>query len=140
MTTSDDTTAKIWDARSGRELGALREHTDDVFSAAFSPEGRRIVTASSDGRAKTWDTDSGRELAIFKGPTPIMRFAEFSPDGKRLVASCGGAAIPWDTVPWRFEELPGSVGRAAEERMRDYRVAQWRKRMKQEEAARAKAP
>jgi len=31
-------------------------HTDEVRSAAFSPDGKRVVTASLDGTAKVWDT------------------------------------------------------------------------------------
>ena len=30
-------------------------HQDNVNSAAFSPDGRRIVTASKDGTARLWD-------------------------------------------------------------------------------------
>jgi WD40 repeat protein len=33
----------------------LEGHTDWVFSAAFGPDGTRIVTASADRTAKVWD-------------------------------------------------------------------------------------
>ncbi len=41
-----DGTARVWEARTGKELAVLRGHTQAVFDAAFSPDGRRIVTAS----------------------------------------------------------------------------------------------
>jgi hypothetical protein len=37
--------ARIWDAASGKEIAVLRSHEGHVTSAAFSPDGSRIVTA-----------------------------------------------------------------------------------------------
>ena len=42
----------------------LRGHSFSVESAAFSPDGSRIVTASSDNTARIWDAATGKELAI----------------------------------------------------------------------------
>jgi WD40 repeat protein len=38
-----------------------------VHSAAFSPDGSRIVTASADKTARIWDTASGKEIAVLRG-------------------------------------------------------------------------
>jgi WD40 repeat protein len=40
-----------------------RRHTDTVRRAAFSPDGKRVVTASSDNTARLWDADRRRVLA-----------------------------------------------------------------------------
>jgi WD40 repeat protein len=40
---------------SGRELLTLKGHRAWLFTAAFSPDGRRIVTAGGDGTAKIWE-------------------------------------------------------------------------------------
>jgi WD40 repeat protein len=37
------------------EIAVLRGHDDYVNSAAFSPDGSRIVTASLDNTARIWD-------------------------------------------------------------------------------------
>ncbi len=38
ITTSDDKTARIWDATTGRQLHVLRGHTAAVNDGAFSPD------------------------------------------------------------------------------------------------------
>ncbi len=48
VTASDDSTARIWDAATGKELRELTGHSDYVSSAAYSPDGKSIVTASGD--------------------------------------------------------------------------------------------
>ena len=49
-----DDTARVWDAATGRELATLSGHGDGLWSAAFSPDGTRIVTASSDKTSRVW--------------------------------------------------------------------------------------
>src|SRR5262249_52747717 len=50
---SEDKTARIWDAASAKEIALL--HDLGIRSAAFSPDGSRIVTASGDKAARIWD-------------------------------------------------------------------------------------
>src|SRR4051812_11771634 len=42
VTASDDKTARLWDADSGKELFILRGHQAEVKEAAFSPDGRLV--------------------------------------------------------------------------------------------------
>ena len=79
------------------ELLDLQAHTDIVFSASFSPDGSRIVTASWDKTAKVWDARSGAELLALKGHDVDVRSASFSPDGSRiLTGSSDSTAKVWD--------------------------------------------
>ena len=49
-TASEDRTAKVWDAQSGKELVTLRGgHSYDVRGVAFSPDGKHLATSSEDG-------------------------------------------------------------------------------------------
>jgi WD40 repeat protein len=78
----------------------LKGHTDSVRSAAFSPDGERVVTGSDDDTARLWDAASGLEIGPLKGHTSSVRSAAFSPDGKRVVtASNDKTARVWD-VTW----------------------------------------
>ena len=63
-----DNTARFWDAHSGTVFALLQGHTSGVYSAAFSPDGKRIVTASNDHTARVRDADSGKTLAFLQGP------------------------------------------------------------------------
>ena len=60
------------------------------MSAAFSPDGKRIVTASWDKTARLWDAETGQQIgAPLVGHDEHVHSAAFSPDGKRIVtASC----------------------------------------------------
>jgi WD40 repeat protein len=72
-----------------RELRVLEGHTDRVTSAAFSPDGTRVVTASWDNTARLWDAAAGKALATLAGHTDQVTSAAFSPDGTRVVTACG---------------------------------------------------
>ena len=69
VTGSGDTTAKVWDARTGTPLLDLKGHTKVVTSVSFSPDGTRIATASFDQTAKVWDARTGTPLLDLKGHT-----------------------------------------------------------------------
>lgn len=62
-------------------------HDDYVFTANFSPDGKKIVTACKDGTAKMWDVETGKLLVEFTGHTGSVLSANFSPDGKRIVTA-----------------------------------------------------
>ena len=76
----------------------LRGHERSVNSAAFSPDGTRIVTASDDGTARVWQADGQGEPVVLKGHESTVNSAAFSPDGTRIVtASNDGTARIWRT-------------------------------------------
>ena len=96
---SDDNTARLWDTASGQALVTLEGHTGTVRSAAFSPDGTRVVTASYDNTARLWDAASGKALATLEGHTGPALSAAFSPDGTRVVtASDDNTARLWDAA------------------------------------------
>jgi hypothetical protein len=71
-----------------------------VRSAAFSPDGKRIVTASEDATARVWDATIGKAIGELRGHEGRVMSAAFSPDGTRVVtASEDGTARIWDVFP-----------------------------------------
>ena len=50
-------TLKVWNAGTGVELVTLNNHTGEVFSVAWSPDGKRLATASQDKTVQTYAMD-----------------------------------------------------------------------------------
>ena len=95
---SIDSTARVWDARTGRLLLANMEHKNKIFTVAFSPDGRRLLTAASDGTAQQWDATTGAKIGapLKHERTVPMLSAVFNADGTRiLTASFDGTARTW---------------------------------------------
>ena len=61
-TGSGDSTTKVWDARTGKELLALSGIHGSVLSIAWSPDGKRLATGSECNTTKVWDAETGKEL------------------------------------------------------------------------------
>lgn len=92
-----DASLKLWDMASGKLLRSFEGHTGRVEAAAFSPDGKRIVTGGGDKTLKLWDAASGRLLRTFEGHEAGVMAAAFSPDGGRLVsAGADNTARLWD--------------------------------------------
>ncbi len=51
--------ARIWDMAEGRPIGPELEHRGWVSLAAFTSDGRTLVTAAEDGTARVWDAETG---------------------------------------------------------------------------------
>jgi TPR repeat protein len=62
VTASVDKTARLWDARDGTQLRVLSGHDDQLSSAAYSPDGKRIVTASDDKTIRIYDAAIAADL------------------------------------------------------------------------------
>ena len=76
----------------------LQGHDGDVYSAAFSPDGKAIVTASYDDTARVWAKDQNGiwHSQILKGHDSPVNTAAFSTDGNAIVtASVDNTARVW---------------------------------------------
>lgn len=64
LTTSLDSTARLWNAQSGSNPRTLSGHTRAVTSAALiPPHGQRVLTTSLDSTLRQWDLSTGEELS-----------------------------------------------------------------------------
>jgi eukaryotic-like serine/threonine-protein kinase len=79
------------------QIGVLSGHRDSVHSAAYSPDGTRIVTASMDKTVRIWDARTGAQLAVLSGHSDGVNSVAYSPDGKHILkASTDKTARIWD--------------------------------------------
>jgi WD40 repeat protein len=95
---SEDHTARVWDAETGAAIAVLKGHEYDVETAAFSPDGSRVLTASLDRTARIWAITPPRYASrVLAGHTAAVGYATFSPDGKSvLTVSDDKTARVWD--------------------------------------------
>jgi WD40 repeat protein len=88
-----DRTVKLW-SREGKLLRLLtRDHSGDVLSVRFSPDGKRITSIGNDGMVIVW-TVQGKRLQTFTVDTVALHSAHFSPDGK-MIATVGRTVKLW---------------------------------------------
>jgi RNA polymerase sigma factor (sigma-70 family) len=118
---------RLYDVATGKELYELAGHLHYVSNPAFSPDGKRVVTASPGlspffqkhlnrpaNQVFVWDVATGKRVAGLPDGLPMgAEVAAFSPDGRMLALTrgidLGGAA-----------ELPADLGT-----VRLYETATW---------------
>jgi WD40 repeat protein len=85
---SSDMLTRILDLDSLETKYTLGESTNSVFSVAYSPDGKQLLTAGRDAQIRTWDVGAGYTLV---GTLPAHMYTinhlAFSPNGRHL-ASC----------------------------------------------------
>lgn len=86
----------LWDAVTRSKLARLK-HTAQVWSLAFSPDGRWLISTHDDGAVLLWDVAEREQAASFNGHSASVHAVAFSPDGRHL-ASAGEdrSVIIWD--------------------------------------------
>jgi WD40 repeat protein len=73
--------ARVWDAATGQPLAPQMWHRDRIRSAAFSKDGRFVLTGGEDQTAQLWDAATGQAiLAPLMLPAQVEEVG-FSPDG-----------------------------------------------------------
>ncbi len=79
---------KLWDAKSGNELGELLGHEANVWSIAFSGDGSKLVSASYNGQVILWDVAQRKPIATLDKHKSWVRSVAFSGDNL-LFATAG---------------------------------------------------
>ena len=107
-TASQDGTAKIWDAATGKPLLTLQVFSSTTGlkgganSVVFSPDGKLLATASDDKQVRLWDPVTGQLMRTLSGHTDQVDTVRFSPDGTLLgSASADKTAKVWDVATGR---------------------------------------
>jgi WD40 repeat protein/tetratricopeptide (TPR) repeat protein len=90
-----DSSVRVWDVATGAVVGPpIQVANTEIWAAAISPDGTRVITGSNDKMARIWDVATG--LLIGK-PLPLDDFVTcvaFSPDGKKAAAGVGNKISP----------------------------------------------
>jgi WD40 repeat protein/tRNA A-37 threonylcarbamoyl transferase component Bud32 len=110
-----DGVAHLWDLASGLEIRALVDTAAEasgprvnrlVSQVAFTPDGKKLLTASFDRALRLFDVASGALIRKFEGHTSWVLCGEVSPDGTRVASGSNDQTVRlWDLATGR-ELLP----------------------------------
>jgi len=97
ITTSRDTTIKVWDTTNWRELRVLQGHNFSVLGAAITPDGERLISVSDGEVPFIWDLRTGEVIDAVEEIGAVMCAVVLTPDGQRAIfGSPEGTLTLWD--------------------------------------------
>ncbi|HYT88714.1 MAG TPA: protein kinase, partial [Gemmataceae bacterium] len=103
LTASEDQTAQLWHAMTGREFGPPLRHDGPIGSMVFSPDGRKALTCTlrrtfpQDGKAYMWDVEKSQAIGQPIPHKDSVSSVAFRADGKVFLTISLGTVRLWDT-------------------------------------------
>jgi WD40 repeat protein len=99
VSSSDDCTVRVWDAKTGKQEHIMRGHEGIVMTAAFSPNGQMIVSGSADCTVRVWSSATGMQQRVMHGHDKGVRSCTFSPDSRYIVSGSSDYTLRlWDVT------------------------------------------
>lgn len=86
-TSSQDKTAKLWDAVDLKLMGVFRGHRRGVWSIRFSPVDQIVVTNAADCTIRLWNLTDMTCLKSFEGHESSVLKSEFVSNGMQLLSA-----------------------------------------------------
>jgi WD40 repeat protein len=103
-----DAWAGVW-GRNGKKRFEVPA-SSDYLSLAFTPDGRRILTALENGTAHLWDVRSGKSVVVFRAPEKPLYSASMSRSGRQIVTVGRAKVRVWDVTRPRALPAPFRIG------------------------------
>jgi WD40 repeat protein len=79
------------------ELAVLIGHTEGLWTAAFSPDGKQAATCSDDKTLRLWNLETGRELGQIQMASAVNCARYFSTGDRLLVGLANGDVLIYET-------------------------------------------
>jgi RNA polymerase sigma factor (sigma-70 family) len=102
-TSGDDSTVRVWDTATGKELRPFVGESMQLDAAAFLPDGKTLVSGGWDGVLRTWDVAGRKEVRRFQAQEGAVLSILPLPDGRGVAVGGVRTVRIWD--PARGAEL-----------------------------------
>jgi WD40 repeat protein len=60
---SKDKTVRLWSVELQMKVNTLQGHDSEVYSVAFSPDGKYLASGSNDNTVKLWSIENFQEIS-----------------------------------------------------------------------------
>lgn len=91
VSVSEDSTALLWDVRTGRCLGRITSHSGHCMDVAISPDGL-VLTVGEDGDAFCGRVD-GPDGGVRRAFGPSIEGCAWAPDGRSAALACDDGVV-----------------------------------------------
>ena len=101
LSSSADTTIRLWSLDTWTNLVVYRGHQSPVWDVRFSPHGHYFASACADRTARLWSTPQIAPLRIFAGHDSDVEAVAWHPNGAYVFTGSGGGdktVRMWDIV------------------------------------------
>jgi WD40 repeat protein len=96
------TWVKVWEVGSWQAVAILIGHDSDVWSVAFSPDGKFLASGNDRRTVKVCEVGSWGIVAILRGHEGDVWSVAFSPDGKFLASGSEDRTVKvWKVGSWQ---------------------------------------
>jgi serine/threonine protein kinase len=84
---ADDTgLVRVWDFKTGAKLHDF-QHSLGVYSVAFSPGGKHVLTGCADKNMRLWSLDKDAQERLFEGHTATVSYVAFLDAGRQALSA-----------------------------------------------------
>lgn len=90
LSSSADTTIRLWSLDTWTNLVVYRGHQSPVWDVRFCPHGHYFASASADRTARLWSTPQIAPLRIFAGHDSDVETVAWHPNGAYVFTASGG--------------------------------------------------
>lgn len=110
LSTSADHTARLWDVRTGAQLGPSFPHSCSVTSGAFHGAGDRIVTGTANGRVQVWDAGAARMDGYLDSADDFVAWIELA-TGMEYAGNSAWSAVTIEDWSSKWQRLQDKIAK-----------------------------